>query len=204
MSAEQELVGRILAGSADAEREFFEMYQPRLLRASRYFLGGQDSEAEDIVQEAFIIAFRKLGDYVFRAPIYAWLRQICLRLCYARLRTRKRVLVSLEEDLEMFMQGQAVERVRHEDEEVLKKQRLAMLSELTKKLSPDSLQIIELRDVQGMRYAAISQALNIPMGTVMSRLARAREQLRKLVEIAALSGERSPPGPELPGVKVPV
>jgi RNA polymerase sigma-70 factor (ECF subfamily) len=97
--------------------------------------------------------------------------------------------VSLEEDLDMFMQSQAVERVRHDDEEALKKQRLAMLSALTKRLSPDSLQIIELRDVQGMRYAAISQALNIPMGTVMSRLARARDQLRKLVEIASLAGE---------------
>jgi RNA polymerase sigma-70 factor, ECF subfamily len=189
MVEEQELVGRILAGDQDAEREFFEMYQPRLLRAGRYFLGGQDSEAEDIVQETFIIAFRKLGDYVFRAPIYAWLRQICLRLCYARLRTRKRVLVSLEEDLELFMRNLAVERLRSEDEEGLKQRRIEMLGTLRKQLNPDSLQIIELRDVQGMRYAAISLSLGIPIGTVMSRLARAREQLKKMVEAALKQAE---------------
>jgi RNA polymerase sigma-70 factor (ECF subfamily) len=180
---EQELVARILEGDPDAEHEFFKTYQARLLRASRYFLGVQDSEAEDIVQETFIVAFRKLGEYAFRAPIYAWLRQICLRLCYARLRTRKRVLVSIEKDLELFMRDLAVERLRNEDAEGLKSSRLARLEELRKQLGPDSRRIIELRDIEGLRYSAISLALGIPIGTVMSRLARARDQLRKLVDV---------------------
>ncbi len=88
MKPDEKLVAEILAGNPDAERELFETHRPRLLRASWYFLGGQDTGAEDIVQETFIIAYRKMGGYVFRAPIYAWLRQICLRLCYARLRAR--------------------------------------------------------------------------------------------------------------------
>ncbi len=182
MVEEQVLVGRVLAGDLEAEDQFYKMFRPRLLRASLYFLGVHDPEAEDIVQETFIIAFPKLQHYDFRAPIYAWLRQICLRLCYARMRSRSRVLMSVEEDLEMFMQRMAVERVQAQDLEVQKKQKLELLTELKKKLNPDSARIIELRNVQGMSYIRISRALDIPLGTVMSRLARARDQLRKLVE----------------------
>ena len=155
-----------------------------------YFLGGQDSEAEDIVQDTFVIAFPKLKDYVFRAPIYAWLRQICLRLCYARLRTRGRVLASLEEDLEMFMRRMAVERLQNDDLEITKQARLVQLRGLIQQLNPASREIIDLRSVQGMSYTQISLALKIPLGTVMSRLARARDQIRKMVELELLEEPR--------------
>jgi RNA polymerase sigma-70 factor (ECF subfamily) len=188
MVGEQELVERVIAGDQEAEGVFFRMYHPRLLRTTMYFLGGHDSESEDIVQDTFMIALPKLKDYVFRAPIYAWLRQISLRLCYARLRTRNRVLVSLEEDLELYMGRLAVDRIHNDELEGQKQQKLALLRDLKLLLSPDSLRIIDLRDVQGMRYAAISKALGIPMGTVMSRLARARDQLRKLAMAAPEPG----------------
>ena len=181
MGDEEALVRRVIAGDPEAEEKFFKMYRPRLFRASMYFLGGHDSEAEDIVQDTFVIALPKLKDYIFKAPIYAWLRQICLRLCYARLRSRSRVLASLEGDLEMFMQRMAVERIQTDDLEVSKQEKLVLLRELIQKLNPDSRQIIELRSVQGMSYTLIGQALKIPLGTVMSRLARARDQIRKLV-----------------------
>jgi RNA polymerase sigma-70 factor (ECF subfamily) len=158
------------------------MFQPRLLRASIYFLGKHDPEAEDIVQETFIVALPKLRHYDFRAPIYAWLRQICLRLCYARMRKRTRELMSIEEDLEVFMRRMAMERVETQDLEMVKKARLDLLTEMKKQLNPDSAQIIEMRNVQGMTYIQISRALELPLGTVMSRLARARDQLRTLLE----------------------
>jgi RNA polymerase sigma-70 factor (ECF subfamily) len=179
---EEALVGRVVAGDAEAEEKFFKMFRPRLLRAATYFLGRQDSEAEDIVQDAFIIALPKLQFYVFRAPIYAWLRQICLRLCYARLRTRNRLMMSEEDDLEMFMQRIAVEKLQSQDLELQKQERLQLLTDLKKRLNADSGEIIELRNVQGLSYAQISDTLKIPLGTVMSRLARARDQLRKLLE----------------------
>ena len=147
-----------------------------------FFLGGQDSEAEDIVQDTFMIALPKLKDYIFKAPIYAWLRQICLHLCDARLHKRSRMLVSLEEDLELFMRRMASERLQNQDLEVAKQEKLAVLRDLITQLNPVSREIIQLRNVQGLSYTQISQALQIPLGTVMSRLARARDQIRELAK----------------------
>jgi RNA polymerase sigma-70 factor (ECF subfamily) len=189
MNEEQELVAQVINGNPEAEEKFIKLFRPRLLRASMYFLGGQDCDAEDIVQDTLIIALPKLKDYVFKAPIYAWLRQICLRLCYARLRKRGRMLASAEEDLEMFMRRMATERVQNEDLEEQKQQQMALLNELKKKLNPDSSQIVELRHVQGLSYIQISLTLKIPMGTVMSRLARAKDQLRQLLESPAIQPE---------------
>jgi RNA polymerase sigma factor (sigma-70 family) len=188
MQEEKELVGRLLAGDTDAEDQFYKMFRPRLYRASLYFLGAHDSEAEDIVQDTFMVALPKLKDYDFKAPIYAWLRQICLRLCYARMRKRSRVLMSMEEDMEVMMRRQALERVQSSDREAIKQEKLGLLHELKKQLNADSGQIIEMRHVQGLTYVQISQALAIPLGTVMSRLARARDQIRKLVEEAPEPG----------------
>ena len=184
MQEEKELVARLLAGDSDAEEAFYKMFRPRLYRASLYFLGAQDSEAEDIVQDTFMVALSKLKDYDFRAPIYAWLRQICLRLCYARMRKRGRMLMSLEEDMEIMMRRQALERVQQSDREDLQQEKLSLLHELKKRLNADSALIIDLRHVQGLSYTKISLALGIPLGTVMSRLARARQQMRKLLEDA--------------------
>jgi RNA polymerase sigma-70 factor (ECF subfamily) len=193
MGPEQALVERVIAGDPAGEEEFFKAYRPRLLRASQYFLGGQDSEAEDVVQDTFMVALPKLKDYIFNAPIYAWLRQICLRLCYARLRTRNRVLVSVEEDLETMLQRQAVERVRSDDAELHKQAKLVVLRELIQRLGPDSREIIELRSLKGMSYEMIHQALGIPLGTVMSRLSRARDQLRQLLsEVPEACPEKDP------------
>jgi len=180
MLQEESLVRRVIAGDPAAEEEFFGMYRPRLYRTTTYFLGYNDSEVDDVVQDTFVIAIPRLKDYVFDAPIYAWLRQICLRLCYARMRGRRRMLMSAEEDLEVLLCNRAVEKLQQESELIEKEQKLNFLQELKKQLCPESRQIIELRHGQGLTYSSISQTLKIPMGTVMSRLARAREQIRKL------------------------
>jgi RNA polymerase sigma factor (sigma-70 family) len=158
---------------------------PRLLRACKYFLGYYDADTEDIVQETFVIALGKMKDYTFDAPIYAWLRQICLRQCYGRMRTRKRLMATVEKDIEFLMMGGADDRAQKEADDLRQKERLEMLQKIKKCLSPDGIEIIELKYVRGLSYTAISLHLNIPLGTVMSRLARNRDQIRAL----ANSGE---------------
>src|SRR4051812_38909963 len=168
---DREMVEKFLRGDPDAEELFYSLFRPRLYRTAVYFLGSQDPDAEDVVQETFLIALPKIKDFDFCAPLYAWLRQICVYLCYERLRKRKRVLLSLEEDLETFTRKLAAERIREHDDEEEKQFKLALLEKLKMEMDESSRQILFLRDTQGESYSEISRILNIPIGTVMSRLA---------------------------------
>jgi DNA-directed RNA polymerase specialized sigma24 family protein len=97
MLEERELVRRVVAGDPAAEEEFLRAYRARLTRASCYIPGAKDREAVGVVQDALVAALPQLRSHAFYTPIYAWLRQICLRMSYARLRARRRLMLTLEE-----------------------------------------------------------------------------------------------------------
>ena len=86
MVEEQELGRRVINGDAEAREVFFRLYSPQLLRTSMYFLGTNDAEAEEVVKESLLIAMHRLKHYDFSEPLFVLLRQICLRLCYLRMR----------------------------------------------------------------------------------------------------------------------
>jgi RNA polymerase sigma-70 factor (ECF subfamily) len=182
MVDEKDLQARILQGSPGAKAEFIRLYRPRLLRSSQVFLGELRAEAEDMVQDTFLVALPRLKILDLSAPVFLWLRQICLRLCYARRRSRDGVLICLEEDLRAYMRRMQVEQVRSGHVEVQSQQKMELLRELIKQLAPPDRQIIQLRNVHGMSYAQIGQVLSIPLATVVERLAQARDQIRHFVE----------------------
>ena len=182
MIEEQKLVTQVLAGDPSAEETFYKTFYPRLYKSALYFLGGHHADAEDMAQDTFVIALPRLKDYDFGAPIFAWLKQICVRLCFARMRGRNRMLASQPEDIEVFMRQMSVDKIEKQDREIEKSDRLKVISDLKEKLNPYHRAMIELRDVQGMSYAEISKVLDTPVGTVMSRLARSRGELRRMLE----------------------
>jgi RNA polymerase sigma-70 factor, ECF subfamily len=180
---ERQLVIKILAGDKDAQGSFYSENAKRLYPVCVHFLGYQDPEAEDIVQETFMIAFQKLKEFEYRSSLYTWLCHISVNLCHERLRRRKKVLATLDEDLERFTQARAdtLEKQKQEDKE--QKSRLEMVERLMQNMSEKCRQIIELRDRKGESYINLSRVLKIPPGTVMSQLARCRQALKELLEI---------------------
>jgi len=182
---EQRLVRRVLAGDQRAQQEFFLAYRDRLYRTCVHFLGYQDREAEDIVQEVFLIAHQKLAAFDFKHKLSTWLIQICVNLCFERLRQRKRVLLMMEQDLEA-----TIDRTANrpgpgvESDEDIKQRKIGIVQRMIQTLGEQCRQIIELRDVHGESYISIARVLQIPIGTVMSRLHRCRAMLKERVLIA--------------------
>jgi RNA polymerase sigma-70 factor (ECF subfamily) len=178
---EKELVRRILHGDEKAQNEFFRLFRDQLYRTSVHFLGYQDPDAEDAVQEAFMIAFQKINKFEFRSGLGTWVTQICVFQCYKRLHKRHRAVLKAHEEMEILTREVAVEHLERQSEAVVKEKRLALLRRCMGKISRECRSLFSLRDEKGLSYADMGERLKIPIGTVMSRLSRCKEALKALM-----------------------
>ena len=177
---EKKLVQRIMKGDSRAEGEFFDLYQQRLYETAVYFLGPNDAEIQDVVQQTFISAFDGLKGFEFRSSLYTWLNQICVLLCYRRLKKREQLVFQLDEEIEYFMRRKG--NTAKTPEDILDtRQREETLEKALLRLNEQCQDTIRLRDISGLAYGEISRRLKIPLGTVMSRLARCRGRLVEII-----------------------
>ena len=175
-----ELVQRSRTGDRDAFRELVERYRRRIAALAIGMLRNRD-DALDIVQETFTKAYQNLDRFKGDAAFYTWVYRIAYNLCVDHQRREsKQPQVPLEVDergqvLQPPEDGprrdQPFERTR--DAEIA-----ARVREAINDLTPDHRAVMLLRELEGLSYAEISQVLDCPKGTVMSRLHYARRQLQ--------------------------
>jgi RNA polymerase sigma-70 factor, ECF subfamily len=177
---DRELVKKLLAKDDEAYRHFYATYQNKIYKACVYLLGYQDPDAEDVAQEVFLAALRQLPQFEFRSSLYHWLYRICMYLCYERIRKRRRMVASEDEALEMAARTQAVSRQNKDEDDKEKEQMMELLQSQKQILGEPCRGLLDLRDGQQKSYAQIADTLKVPMGTVMSRLARCKETLKTL------------------------
>lgn len=188
---ERELVARILNGDERAKVSFYKLYQQKLYSFCVYFLGTNDPEIEDILQEVFLTAFQKLSQFEFRSSLDTWLTQICIHQCYRHFRRRSRLAVRADEDLEALLSGQALENQAQVERSKEKNERLEIIGKALEGMGETCRRILELRNREGDSYIEIARSLKVPIGTVMSRLARCTAALKQEVE-KILKGKDKP------------
>lgn len=170
---ERALVAAILAGDERAFEQLYKDVKPRLLRAAGHFLGHQESSAEDAVHDALAAALPHLKDFRFESSLYTWLNRFVVNFCYHQLKKRKKTVLAETIQLEGWSKP-----LNPSAPEGLKR---AIAGEL-EELSPEHAEVIRLRDLEGRSYEETAQVLGIAVGTVMSRLARARAALKIRLE----------------------
>jgi len=181
---EKQLVERVLRKDPLAEKEFYDSHRPRLHRLATCILGYRDGDVEDAVQETFLTAFQHLHEFEFKSTLYTWLYRICVFRCYERLRARKRQVASLDTEMEVYARKAAMaasERTPESDQRAYRE----MLAREREKAGGKCRDLLKLRDEENRSYAAIAEAMKIPIGTVMSRLSRCKEQFKERVAKAA-------------------
>jgi RNA polymerase sigma-70 factor (ECF subfamily) len=174
------LVEGLKRGDPKAGAAFDAAYRERLRRTCGHFLGFQDPEVDDLVQETFLKALEHLDQFDFRKDLYSWLNKICVNLCFTRLHKRQRLVLRQQEDLEELATGLARREAQRREDGDEKAHQLGLLRALIKGMGKPCSRVLELRDLQGASFAAMSRSLRVPMGTVLSRLSRCRQALKQL------------------------
>jgi RNA polymerase sigma-70 factor, ECF subfamily len=178
---ETALIDSAKHGDLDAFNRLVLAYQNMVYNQAYRMVGDLDV-AEDAAQDAFIIAFRKLGTYR-GGSFKAWLLRIVTNLCYDELRRRKRrpttPLEPTDHDDDEIESPRWLSDPSETPEQAAERVELARaLQYCLEGLPPDFRAIVTLVDIQGLDYAEAAQAMASPLGTVKSRLARARTRLK--------------------------
>ena len=182
---ESTLVRHAASGDAAAWEALMVRHQEAVFRLA-YLLLGDPDEAEDVAQESFLRAWRSLRTFDSTRPLRPWLLSISANLARNRRRSAGRYFAAL---MRAFHEEPVSERV---DEQTAKKDRAGELWKAVQKLSPMDQQMVYLRYFLDLPVMETSQVMNIPEGTVKSRLSRALKKLRNIIreDFPVLSQER--------------
>ena len=195
-TSDQLLVLRVQSGDQKAFELLVAKYQRRIFRLISRFV--RDAAiAEDVAQETFLRAYRAIGQFRGDSQFYTWLYRIAVNTAKKSLSDSARDPViressTISEDGETFVSGEQLTDMET-PEAVLASREIARTVNAAMEALPEDLRTaIALREIEGMSYEDIAQAMNCPVGTVRSRIFRAREaiarQLRPL--LGTKSGER--------------
>ncbi len=185
VAEEATLIRQIAAGETQRYSVLVERYQRRLYWSCVRLLGDAD-EAEDVVQEAFVSAYEHLREYDPAYRFYTWLYRIARNRCLNVIRRRRRWgLVTLSDPERGFV----LPATDRSDRPLEDGELATALVECRDRLPADQREVFDLRHAEGFSYREIAAAAGIPEGTVMSRLARAREKMRTCLEAKGVGVE---------------
>lgn len=194
--ADAQLIARIQNGDKQAFELLVAKYQRRVLRLiSR--LVRDPAEQEDIAQEAFIKAYRALPNFRGESAFYTWLYRIAVNTAKNYLASqgrRPRTVgdMSSDEEGESFDVEDVVEDNNTPDAVLHSRQVAEAVNQAIERLPEDLRMAVTLREIEGLSYEEIAQAMDCPIGTVRSRIFRAREAIAQALRplIGTTEGKR--------------
>ncbi|MCR4414370.1 MAG: sigma-70 family RNA polymerase sigma factor [Thermoguttaceae bacterium] len=179
MNDDAQLIEQTLAGQSAAFGLLVEKYQDRLYNTMVHVVGSRD-DARDVVQDAFVQAFLKLETFHQNCAFYTWLYRIAFNVA-ASLCRRKRPSVSVEEARESIGR-EPIDGGAGPSEHMELEERRRQIQEAIAALGDEYRTVLVLREMDGYCYEEIAEMLDLPLGTVRSRLHRARLQLRDMLK----------------------
>ena len=174
-----ELVRRVQRGERGAFDLLVLRYQHKVVKLVARLLR-DPAEAEDVAQEAFVKAYRAIGSFRGDSAFYTWLYRIAVNTARNTMASRQRRPVDYEADLSESQQSAVESRMRHLDTPeaaALTDEIHRTVNRAVEELPEDLRTAIILREIEGLSYEEIAEAMDCPVGTVRSRIFRAREAI---------------------------
>lgn len=176
---DEELVLRVQRGDKSAFDYLVIKYQHRIIQLVNRYIK-DPSEAQDVAQEAFIKAYRALADFRGEAAFFTWLYRIAINTAKNYLLSRSRRSANYQvdiQDAEALENAPQLQGLETPERELLNQEIIDAIKASIEELPEDMRTAIVLREFEGMSYEEIAEAMDCPVGTVRSRIFRAREAI---------------------------
>lgn len=180
-----ELIERARAGEPGAFEELFMRHRNQIYSLS-YRMTGNASDAEDLCQDVFLVAMRKIGSFQGRSSFSTWLYRVAVNRSKDFLRKRKRN-PEIPHDEEMgepvpAASERAKERDSGPENKAMQSEAQDLVRSALAQLPPSLRAPLVLHELEGYEYSEVANMLHIPVGTVKSRIFRARVKLAEILE----------------------
>lgn len=176
---DQELVRRVQQGDKSAFDLLVLKYQHKIVHLVNRYVK-DPSEAQDVAQDTFIKAYRALGDFRGDSAFYTWLYRIAINTAKNYLLSRSRRHFDYEidvQDAEQVENAPQLKNIETPENLLMNEQIVAVIKSAIERLPEEMRIAITLREFEGMSYEEIAEAMDCPIGTVRSRIFRAREAI---------------------------
>jgi RNA polymerase sigma-70 factor (ECF subfamily) len=178
LDPDRTLVARAALGSREAFDQLVDHYRHDVYRLVRALTAG-DGDVEDLVQDIFVRAYRGIGRFRGDSAFHTWLYRIAVNVARSQVNRRRRRDVAFPDAAEDVRALEEI-AVRGDLEETLLRRQA--IDRALASLPLDRRILIVLRDIDGLKYEEIAAIVKLPQGTVESRLFRAHQRLRPLLE----------------------
>ena len=183
MEQEMALIRRVQAGDQDAFAKLLEAYEKPVYNLCLRMTGNRE-DAADLTQEAFLKVWRGAAQYQFESSFSTWLYRLTSNVCIDFLRSKKRrqtVSLTVEEEQDGTQELEIADPAPLPEEQVLHSETKREIAAAMEALEEDFRLILTLRLVENLSYEQIADAMDLKVGTVKSRLARARMKLKNIL-----------------------
>jgi RNA polymerase sigma-70 factor (ECF subfamily) len=176
------LIADCLLGRTAAFGELVRRYQDRLYHCV-YRLVDNAEDAQDIVQDAFLNAYQSLDRFKGDSQFFTWLYRIAFNASIS-LKRKQRVVLALKTSRTGTGAGEPLDpsESNRPDYSLQKADQERRVQRALNRLSPEHRAVLVLKDMEGQKYEAMAEILRVPVGTIRSRLHRARLELRELLQ----------------------
>jgi RNA polymerase sigma-70 factor (ECF subfamily) len=192
-NVDQALVERVQKGDSKAFDLLVQKYQGRILKLIARFVRNP-ADVQDVAQEAFIKAYRALPNFRGESAFYTWLYRIAINTAKNHLVAAGRKTPSYAVDVQEVEKYDASEWLKEyatPERELLADEIQVTVSNALEGLPPDLREAITLREIEGLSYEDIAQVMDCPIGTVRSRIFRAREAIDEKLQTVVDSGSHN-------------
>lgn len=183
--SEEQLIRRAQQGDNGAFEELLLLHQKKVYNLCLRMSANPD-DALDLSQEAFLRAWRSLGQYQFEASFSTWLFRLTSNICIDFLRRKKRrqepSLTESYDDSDEGAELSVPDAQPGPEQQAMTNETKIELARAMEQLSPEHREILQLRVIEDLQYEQIADILGVRVGTVKSRLARARLSFRKILK----------------------